>query len=133
MNDEPASVLIVDDNPQVLGMVARLLRAHGMRVTTTSSALGVSNLVRKFQPDVVLLDVNIPALRGDSLIPVARRSALPKTQFVLYSSCDEAELRLLAARSRADGWLPKSAEGSHVVEYLTDMVRRRKSVIPPAV
>jgi DNA-binding response OmpR family regulator len=129
MSEQPASVLIVDDNPQVLGMVARLLRAHGMRVTTSSTSLGVSNLVRRLQPDVVLLDVNIPELRGDALLSVARRSALPKTQFVLYSSCDEAELRSLAAQSHADGWLPKSAEGAQVVEYLTDIVRRRKSAV----
>jgi two-component system OmpR family response regulator len=128
MSEQPASVLVVDDNPQLLGMVARLLRSHGMRVTTTSTSLGVSNLVRRLQPDVVLLDVNIPELSGDALIPVVRRSALPKTQFVLYSSRDEAELRSLAAQSHADGWLQKSADGAQVVDYVMDIVRRRKNV-----
>ena len=68
-------VLVVDDDGMYLELVQRSLRGFGMEVTTTDSSLGVSNLIRRLEPDVVLLDVNIPALSGDAVLGLARRHA----------------------------------------------------------
>src|SRR5262250_804731 len=92
----PLKVLIVDDSQQQLDLTSRQLRSYGFDVATSSGSFGVSNLVRQFAPDVVLLDVEIPALSGDQLLTIARRHAAPGTRFVLYSACDESRLRTLA-------------------------------------
>src|SRR5690606_3539104 len=81
----PLRVLVVDDDGMYLELVERSLRGFGMDVTTTDSSLGVSNLIRRIEPDVVLLDVNIPALSGDALLGLARRTAPERTKFVLFS------------------------------------------------
>ena len=56
-------VLVVDDDPDQLELVRRTLTPH-FDVKTHDSALGVTNLVRQSEPDLVLLDVNFPALKG---------------------------------------------------------------------
>jgi DNA-binding response OmpR family regulator len=120
----PLRVLVVDDDGMYLELVERSLRGYGMEVTTTDSSLGVSNLIRLLEPDVVLLDVNIPALSGDALLGLARRTAPERTKFVLFSSADEGALRRRALDCRADGYITKSTAAADLASYLMKMAGR---------
>lgn len=111
-------VLVVDDDLDLLELVRRTLTPH-FEVQTHNSALGVSNLVRNGEPDLVLLDVNFPALKGDQVLALARRYAPRTTKFILYSAADESKLRALARASGADGYLSKSVQGSELLQKLT--------------
>ncbi|QRN96265.1 response regulator [Archangium violaceum] len=113
-------ILVVDDDPDQLDLVRRTLSSHGgFEVQTHNSALGVSNLVRNGEPDLVLLDVNFPALKGDQVVSLARRYAPQGTKFILYSASDESRLRALALASGADGYLSKSVQGAELIQKLT--------------
>jgi DNA-binding response OmpR family regulator len=127
MSDRQLRVLVVDDDAIQLEMIQRFLRLEGFDVTTTRAALGVSNLVRSFAPDAVLLDVNIPALTGDRLLTVARKHAPKTTRFFLFSACDESRLRALAAETGADGWMTKSTAGSEVASRIRAACRTAKA------
>ncbi|HYO55877.1 response regulator [Archangium sp.] len=116
-------VLVVDDDPDQLELVRRTLAPH-FEVQTHHSALGVSNLVRNGEPDLVLLDVNFPALKGDQVLSLARRHAPRDTKFILYSAADESQLRSLARASGADGYLSKSVQGTELIEKLTTLRAR---------
>jgi two-component system, OmpR family, response regulator len=115
---ERMRVLIVDDDAMQLDMVSRRLRLEGFVVATSATSFGTSNLIRTFLPQVVLLDVNIPALAGDKLLALARRVAPKATRFVLYSACDESKLQQLARDSEADAWISKSTDLAVVAEKL---------------
>ena len=115
---EPITVLVVDDDPACLELVERGLGGFGFEITTSMSSLGVSNLIRTNKPQIVLLDVNIPALKGNALIEVARRYAPKETKFVLFSASDEASLRVLARECGADGYITKSADIVTLADYL---------------
>jgi DNA-binding response OmpR family regulator len=122
MPEEAYRVLIVDDDPLQLSLVGRTLRGEGFRTMSTDSALGVTNTVRTFQPHLVLLDVRIPELPGDRLVPILRRSS-PNTLLILYSACDTDQLRKITAQVAADGWISKSDEvgrlGKKLKEFIT--------------
>ena len=109
MSEVNYRVMLVDDEPLQLSLVGRTLRADGFRVVSTDSSLGVTNTVRSFLPHLILLDVRIPELSGDRLVPLIRRIA-PETQLILYSACDPDQLRRLTAAANADGWISKSDE-----------------------
>lgn len=123
-------ILVVDDDPDQLELVRRTLVPHGFDVQTHNSALGVSNLVRHNAPDLVLLDVNFPALKGDQVVGLARRYAPAGTKFILYSAADEARLRSLALSSGADGYLSKSVQGSELIQKLTAIRNQGRNSIP---
>ncbi|OJH36153.1 response regulator [Cystobacter ferrugineus] len=112
-----ARVLVVDDDPDQLDLVRRTLAPH-FDVQTHDSALGVTNLVRQGEPDLVLLDVNFPALKGDQVLSLARRYAPRGTKFILYSATDESRLRSLALAAGADGYLSKSIQGAELIQKL---------------
>jgi DNA-binding response OmpR family regulator len=118
MADGKLRVLVVDDDPDLLDLVARSLRSHGFEVETHISALGVSTRIRDSVPDLVLIDVNFPALKGDKVVSLARSQAPAGTKFILYSASDETQLRSLAMASGADGYLSKSVQGDELARKL---------------
>ena len=124
-------VLVVDDDPDLLDLVARSLRAYGFEVETHLSALGVSTRIRECLPDVVLIDVNFPALKGDKVVSLARSQAPAGTRFILYSASDESHLRVLASTSGADGYLSKSVQGAELAQRLESFRHKpRPSPLP---
>ena len=63
-----ARVLIVDDEPDIRGMVKEILEDEGYVVTTAESAAAAREARRGQRPDVVLLDIWMPDLDGISLL-----------------------------------------------------------------
>lgn len=101
-------ILIVDDSPLIRGAVAEMLGEQGFDVVCVSSPFGFSHTLAEEKPDLVLMDVNMPALRGDKLVEVARRGALHKCPIVLFSDRPDAELAKLAKDCGASGYIRKT-------------------------
>jgi DNA-binding response OmpR family regulator len=132
MSETKIRVLVVDDDQDQLALAERALSAYGFDVRTHRSSLGVSNLVRTSAPDLVLLDVNIPALSGDKVLALARAQAPAATKFILYSASDESKLRALARASGADGYISKSVQGEELAQKLTALHRKARVASTPA-
>ncbi|XXF78823.1 response regulator [Myxococcaceae bacterium GXIMD 01537] len=128
MSESKIRVLVVDDDQDQLALAERSLSSFGFDVRTHRSSLGVSNLVRNAAPDLVLLDVNIPALSGDKVLTLARAQAPANTRFILYSASDESKLRALARASGADGYISKSVQGEDLARRLQDIHKKGRPV-----
>lgn len=60
-------ILVVDDEPDVVSFLARLLGDQGYRVTTASSAVDALALIEQQPPDLILLDLQMPYESGTDL------------------------------------------------------------------
>lgn len=116
-------ILVIDDDPEQLELVVRFLKGDEFHVQTSSSPIGVSNIVRDFRPDLILFDVNIPALSGDRLLTLVRRNTSSTARLVLYSSSDADHLRRLAQEVSADGWIPKGLSPSELATRIRRLYR----------
>jgi len=67
---EPVTILVVDDDPEIVWATERMLSGAGFRVVTADRAAAVVGLVRQHRPALVLLDVN---LGDDNGMEVARQ------------------------------------------------------------
>ena len=65
-----ASVLLVDDDPRILRMLERTLRAEGYAVAAVGDGGAALASVERSVPDLIVLDVAMPGLDG---LTVARR------------------------------------------------------------
>jgi two-component system nitrate/nitrite response regulator NarL len=105
----PIRVLIVDDHPVVLRGLATRLRQNPCieLVGEASDGLEGLQLARVLQPDVVVADMEMPVVSGESL---TRLLALeqPKARVLIYSVHDTARLRTRAAEAGAAGFFPKA-------------------------
>ena len=68
-----ASILVVDDEPDVLELVATIMTSVGHNITTAASGLAALNLLDSEKPfDLLVTDVVMPGLNGFNLARMAR-------------------------------------------------------------
>lgn len=111
---EPTTVLVADDHPLWLDALARDLEAAGQRVVATA-ADGPSAVrrARATGPDVLVLDLNLPGLRGDEVC--AAIADLPTRTLILSASGEQQDV-LDAVKAGATGYLVKSASSADIVD-----------------
>lgn len=103
------TVLVVDDSEIVLAVARSLLEGAGYQVVTHGRATGCVSLILQLKPDLVLLDVNMPTLKGDAVVKMFERtSQVGGTTVLLHSTLAEAELERLVAASGAHGYIRKT-------------------------
>jgi DNA-binding response OmpR family regulator len=93
-------VLIVDDDLDVARMLTKLLEHRGHNVQSTASPFGVSAIILRDPPDLVVLDVMMPGLEGPALADLINNLPLKKRpQIVLWSAMDEDRLRKIGLQA----------------------------------
>jgi DNA-binding response OmpR family regulator len=120
-------VLVVDDDPIILEVVRERLDAAGYDVYVRQDAIGTSQWVAREQPDVILLDVMMPALGGGDLGVLLRRShSTNQTAVILHSSLGETELQSVLERTGAVGVIAKTHDGDKFIEEFERLADRVK-------
>jgi len=106
----PARILIIDDEPFILEVAARVLRSAGHEVHTCEQWAGAARLIRTTSPDLILLDYSMPSLNGDDVCAILKRTmadSIPR--ILIHSSESETELAQIVTECGADGYIVKSA------------------------
>lgn len=113
------TVMIVDDSEIVLELTSHALRGAGFKVAALSSPLGLTAAIYKERPDVLLVDIDMPALSGIAVTQLVKRNArFSATRVILHSSRSEDEISDALASSGADGFLQKQPNPDDVVSEL---------------
>ena len=107
----PISVLIADDNPTFLRIVARFLEEQSREtVSVVATARGGEEALiqaEALRPQVVLIDLKMPGLSGLEAIPRLRR-ALPDARIIAVTLLDTDAYRQAALAAGADDFVPKT-------------------------
>src|SRR5262245_1587889 len=114
MESARRKVLVVDDSEIVRTMVCMLLSEHGYEVVAVDSPFAFSQALVDEKPDLVLMDVTMPGLRGDQLVNIAQRSPVHDCPIVWFSDRFDAELARLVKRCGAVGYIKKGDEATLV-------------------
>jgi DNA-binding NarL/FixJ family response regulator len=119
----PERILIVDDHPLTRDALAALLAQQGFEVVG-EAADGEAALAaaRKYEPDVVLLDLTMPGLDGLAALPRIRDEA-PSCEVVVLTASDTEENLLAAIRAGASGYLLKTEPPEQIAAFLRGVVR----------
>ncbi|BDG09322.1 response regulator [Anaeromyxobacter paludicola] len=114
-------VLVIDDDPTHLYLTRSLLEDEGLQVHCHEGAFGATQRLRDVEPDLVLLDVNMPGLSGETLAGILRRAEQRRASWaggaprgapiVLYSSNDEDVLRQSVSALGVAGYVCKGDLG----------------------
>ena len=113
------TVLIVDDHPSFRASARILLEAEGFEVVGEAED-GKSALARaaELQPDLVLLDVQLPDLDGFQIAASLNAGGRAAPAIILVSSRDGSDFGPLVARSGARGFVPKADLSGERVQAL---------------
>ena len=78
--EQNATILYVEDNPDNRLLVRRILQAEGYRVLEAKNAVHAIEVVQSEQPDLVLMDINMPDIDGYTL--TTQFKSMPEFQSV---------------------------------------------------
>lgn len=119
-------VLIVDDSATTREAVRLILEDEGFDVIAPDSVFGVTTLVMSERPDLILMDVNMPALEGNRIVELLRSRRWGQDAVVLlHSSLPEAELQQLTEDCGADGYLKKTLDPELLPRQVRDWLNKR--------
>ena len=99
VKDKRATILVVDDTPDVLLLMVRVLSSRGYRVVSASNGQEALEQMQQAHPDLVLLDLSMPMLNGwDTLSAIrqfAQSASLPVIAVTAHAMSDDREAVLL--------------------------------------
>jgi two-component system response regulator DevR len=129
----PLRLLVVDDHEVVRqGLVALIDRREKFQVVAEAGTVEEAlDAARRFQPDLVIMDVRLPDGSG---IEACReiRAELPATRVVMLTSYPDEEAVLSAIIAGASGYLLKQIRARDLINAL-EAVGRGESLLDPAV
>ena len=136
MTDAPIrrlTLLVVDDHEVVRqGLVSMLDRRPGFQVVAEAGTVAEAvEAARRFQPDLIIMDVRLPDGSG---IEACReiRAEFPETRVVMLTSYPDEEAVIAAIVAGASGYLLKQVRARDLVAAL-EAVGRGESLLDPAV
>jgi DNA-binding response OmpR family regulator len=118
------TVLVVDDEPMLRSLLCRLLQMEGYKVLEAEDGLTALDVVANDKPDLVLLDVMLPARNGlDVLSDLRRTNDVP---VILLSALGDEGDRVVGLRLGADDYITKPFSAAELSARVESVLRRAK-------
>ncbi len=123
-------VLVVDDEPMLRNLLSRLLRMEGYDVVEAEDGQAALIQIEAHQPDLVLLDVMMPARDGlDVLGDIRKTSDVP---VILVSALGQEADRVLGLKTGADDYVVKPFSAAELSARIESVLRRAQMREPAA-
>jgi two-component system KDP operon response regulator KdpE len=100
-----ASILVIDDEPQIRRFLRATLTAHGYRLLEAASGESGLNEAARHQPELVLLDLGLPDI--DGLVVLRRLREWTATPIIVLSARGQETDKIAALDHGADDYLTK--------------------------
>jgi DNA-binding response OmpR family regulator len=122
-------VLVVDDEPRVREVVVAYLERDGFRVTDVASVEAARAQLEDLDPDLVILDVMLPAESGLDLLADLRHAG--DTPVILLTSRSEETDKILGLELGADDYVTKPFSPRELVARVRSVLRRSGAAQAP--
>jgi two-component system KDP operon response regulator KdpE len=122
ISQRPLRILVVDDDPAMVGAISALVGTEGHQVITAYDGLTAVRRFREEQPDLVLLDLAMPGPDGFTVAGQIRAAGAAPILVVSGESAEEAKVRAL--RIGADDYLVKPFGKAELLARIEAVMRR---------
>lgn len=122
-------ILVVDDNPSVASLLEHALVREGYRVQTVDNGIEALARVAHDPPDLIFLDLDLPALPGDEVCRRLKNSPDTRTiPIVMITGSGEPDSRLAAWDYGADEFLPKPFRMAEITSRCRSLLRIKRLI-----
>jgi len=119
-------VLIADDSPVLVTALRKLLEQSGYEVVPASDGLEAVQKFYQENPDLVLLDIQMPKLHGYVVCRLIKEDPASRhIPVLILTGRDSAEDRYWGNRSGADGYLTKESMGDELLDAIQSALASR--------
>jgi len=121
-------VLIVDDAPDTLDIIQKLLRYEGYDVITAPTGEDGLKRVEEEEPDIVLMDINLPGIDGTEALRRIRRIN-PFQCVVMLTAFATVDNAIRALKEGATDFIKKPFENEHLVHIVNQCLEKYRTSI----
>jgi two-component system, cell cycle response regulator DivK len=127
------SVLIVDDNPINMKLVRVLLTGEGYDVRTAGDAVEALAVLKQWQPNLILMDIQLPGIDGLELTRQLKADSTTEHITIIgltaYAMKGDEE-RILAAG--CDGYIAKPIDTRTLPHLIATLIERKATIVKTA-
>ena len=127
-DDSKGTVLVVDDQPTIVEIVARYMERAGYETYEAGDGPEALRLADLHRPDLVVLDLMLPGIDGIEVMRRLHERPGPRTAVILLTARGEESDRLIGLRHGADDYVVKPFSPAELVARVEAVLRR---VSPP--
>jgi len=120
-------VLVVDDAPDTLEIIKKLLRYEGYDVTTASTGEEGVKKVEEEGPDVVLMDINLPGIDGTEALRRIR-AINPHQCVIMLTAFATVDNAIYALKEGAFDFLKKPFENEHLIHTVHQCLEQYRTL-----
>lgn len=125
----PAKILVVDDDPAIRNLIHRFLAKQNYQMQSAADGKTGMRLFEQFQPDLVILDVNLPDALGYNLCQ-EMQSRTDVFVLMLTSRSDPTD-KITGFSKGADDYLTKPFNLEELKYRVEAILKRQRTVTPP--
>ncbi len=123
-------ILVVDDEPDIVRSLSLRLRAEGFEVVTATDGLSATKIAIAEQPELILLDIGMPAGNGHVVVERLRNIAATSHIPVIYLTARTSEADYHQARAGGvTKYITKPFDAEVLLAAIEDQMER---IRPPA-
>src|ERR1700722_13031749 len=124
----PQTIVLVDDDRNILTSVQMTLEAEGFTVRTYPDGDEALRGLTQHPPDLAVLDIKMPRLNGMELIQkLKQNSATTKLPVIFLTSKDEEIDEIMGLRMGADDYIRKPFSQRLLIERIRSLLRREQA------
>jgi EAL domain-containing protein (putative c-di-GMP-specific phosphodiesterase class I)/DNA-binding response OmpR family regulator len=128
-SESPYRILIVEDDRSQALFAEGILRNTGMETLVVLDAMEVMSALEQFQPDLLLMDLNMPGANGIELTSLIREhEAFANTPIVFLSGESDEDRQFDAIDAGGDDFLSKPIRPRHLISAVQNRVRRHRAM-----
>lgn len=126
MTKQTQTVLIADDDPEILSLTRSIMRRRNLRVLEASDGDEAIRLILENQPDLVVLDVMMPGQTGWEVCRSIRETdSLKGTGIIMLTGIGEQMNEMTSPLYGADAHLDKPFDPSELDRIVTSVLEKR--------
>jgi two-component system OmpR family response regulator len=125
-----ARLLVVDDEPNIVDLLATSLRFAGFEVATARNGSEALRLAPEFRPDLLVLDVMMPGIDGFSVVRRLRQDGM-SVPVVFLTARDATEDKVTGLTLGGDDYVTKPFSLEEVVARIRAVLRRFRATEQP--
>lgn len=122
------TIVVIDSSQRVLAITRATLENAGFRVITHARSTGCVALILQERPDLVLLDINMPFVAGDTIAKLfGKAQPNSDTIVLLHSSLSVEAMEAKVRTCGAHGFIQKSEDAYELVRQVNSWLKRGHS------
>jgi two-component system, OmpR family, alkaline phosphatase synthesis response regulator PhoP len=125
-----SSILIIDDEPDIIEIIKYNLEKEGFEVKTALNGMEGIEIAKTFNPDLILLDVMMPKMDGIEVCDTIRSMDQFKSTIICFLTARSEDYSQIAGLDAgADDYISKPVKPKVLVSRLNALLRRKANPI----